>query len=459
VAFSDSFTWGVASAAYQIEGGTRTDGRGPSIWDAFCEIPGKIHDGHTGDIACGSYDRVDEDIDLMSKLGTNGYRFSISWSRLLPNGIGAQNEAGFAYYDRLIDGLLSHGIEPWITLYHWDLPLTLHEQGGWLDARSPLWFEEYTRAVVERYSDRVTHWFTLNEPQIFLGLGFNEGTHAPGLQLSRKEVLLATHHALLAHGRAVKTIREHAKRAPMIGFAPVGNLHTPETDTPADVEAARKATFDIDKQGWTYNYSWYCDPVFLGHYPEQGIKLFGEDVPDFTDQDMELIHQPLDICGVNIYSAAVVRAGEDGNPEPVSNATGYPMTMFKWTINPRSLYFGPKFLQERYGLPIVITESGLASMDWVHADGEVHDTGRVDYLTRYLHELRRACEDGVDVRGYFHWSIMDNFEWAEGFSLRFGLIYMDYQSLRRIPKDSYKWYAKVIQTNGKHIPRHIESLA
>lgn len=459
VPFPDIFTWGVASAAYQIEGAANSGGRGPSVWDAFCDTPGKVFGGHTGEIACGSYERVDEDVEFIHQLGANGYRFSISWSRLFPGGIGETNEAGFAYYDRLIDGLLENGIEPWITLYHWDLPLALHEQGGWLDPRSPEWFEEYTKAVVERYSDRVTHWFTLNEPQIFLGLGYNEGTHAPGLQLSRKEVLLATHHALLAHGRAVKTIRQFAKKAPMVGFAPVGSLHTPETDSSADIEAAREASFRIDENGWTYNYSWYCDPVFLGHYPKQGIELFGDDVPEFTDDEMELIHQPLDICGVNIYSAAVVRAGEDGKAEPVPGATGYPMTMFKWTLEPRSLYFGPKFLQERYKLPIVITENGLASMDWVHADGQVHDAGRIDYLTRYLCELRRACDDGVDIRGYFHWSIMDNFEWAEGYSLRFGLIYMDYQTLRRIPKDSYRWYAKVIDTNGDHIPNRISPLS
>ncbi len=457
--FPEKFTWGVASAAYQIEGSTDIGGRGPCVWDAFCNMPEKVFEGHNGEIACGSYDRVDEDVELMSKLGVGGYRFSISWPRLFPNGIGEPNEAGFAYYDRLIDAMLAKGIEPWVTLYHWDLPLSLHEQGGWLDSRSHQWFEEYTRAVVERYSDRVTHWFTLNEPQIFLGLGLNEGTHAPGLKLSRKEVLLATHHALLAHGRAVKTIREHAKQSPMIGFAPVGNLHTPETDSAADIEAARRATFDIEEKGWAFNYSWYCDPVFLGHYPEQGLELFGDDVPEFTAQEMELINQPLDICGVNIYSSVIVRAGENGDPERVPSVRGHPMTMFKWTIIPRSLYFGPKFLQERYGLPIVITENGLASMDWVHADGQVHDPGRIDYLTRYLSELRRACDDGVDVRGYFQWSIMDNFEWAEGYSLRFGLIYLDYQTLRRIPKDSFRWYAEVVRTNGEHLPNSIAPIA
>lgn len=453
MAFPKQFTWGVASAAFQVEGASNIDGRGPSVWDAFCDTPGKVFDGHTGEIACGSYDRVEEDADLIQNLGANAYRFSISWSRLFPKGTGERNEAGFAYYDRLIDALLERGIVPWITLYHWDLPLALHEQDGWLNPNSPIWFEEYTKAVVERYSDRVTHWFTLNEPQIFLGHGYKDGKDAPGLQLSRKEVLLATHHALLAHGRAVKVIRECAKSSPTIGFAPVGGLYTPETESGADLDAARKATFTIDEANWAFNYTWYCDPVFLGHYPEQGLELFGDDVPEFTDADMELINQPLDICGVNIYTAGVVRAGEDGNPEKLPDPVGYPTTMFRWTINPRSLYFGPKFLYERYGLPVVITENGLASMDWVHLDGKVHDTGRIDYLSRYLNELRRASEDGVDVRGYFQWSIMDNFEWAQGYALRFGLVYIDYQTLTRIPKDSYKWFGRVIESNGESIPR------
>lgn len=458
MAFPHNFTWGVASAAFQVEGASREDGRGPSIWDTFCDTPGKVFEGHTGEIACDSYHRVDEDAELIGNLGANGYRFSISWSRLIPEGLGAHNEKGFDYYDRLIDALLARGVDPWITLYHWDLPQALYDQGGWLNPASPEWFEEYTRAVIDRYSDRVTHWFTLNEPAIFLGFGMSSGTHAPGLKLSRKEVLLATHHALLAHGRAVQTIRAHAKKPPTIGFAPVGSLHTPATESPEDIEAARKASFTVPEEGWTYNYSWYCDPVMLGHYPEQGLRFFGADVPKFTDADLETMHQPLDMFGVNIYSAAVTRAGADGEPKTLPNPRGYPTTMFRWTINPSSLYWGPKFLSERYKLPVVITENGLASMDWVHHDGKVNDLGRIDYLTRYLHQLRRACAEGIDVRGYFQWSIMDNFEWAEGYALRFGLVYMDYENMKRIPKESYHWLAKVIASNGELIPNELNSL-
>lgn len=457
-AFPDQFTWGVASAAYQVEGAADLDGRGPSVWDDFSATPGKVFDDHTGAVACDSYHRVAEDARLIGDLGVNGYRFSISWSRLFPNGIGEQNEAGFAYYDRLIDALLERGVQPWVTLYHWDMPSALFKQGGWLDPRSPDWFEEYTRAVVDRYSDRVKHWFTLNEPAIFLGLGHHEGTHAPGLKLPRKDVLIATHNALLAHGRAVQVIRAHAKSTPIVGFAPVGNLNTPATDSPADIEAARQATFTVPEKGWTYNYSWYCDPVMLGQYPEQGLSFFGADAPMFTDKDLETMHQPLDMFGVNIYSAGIVHAGEDGQPHELPNPRGYPTTMFRWTINPESLYWGPKFLSERYQLPVVITENGLASMDWVHADGKVHDSGRIDYLTRYLCQLRRACADGVDVRGYFQWSIMDNFEWAEGYALRFGLVYLDYETLERIPKDSYRWYAEIVASNGEQLPKSLSPL-
>ena len=456
--FPDQFTWGVASAAYQVEGTASQDGRGPSVWDTFSATPGRVFDGHTGEIACDAYHRVEEDCDLIAGLGVGGYRFSVSWSRVMPEGTGKLNEQGFAYYDRLIDALLERGVRPWITLFHWDLPQALHEQGGWLNPQSPEWFEQYTKAVVERFSDRVTHWFTLNEPAIFLGYGYKDGVNAPGLKLSRREVLLATHNALLAHGRSVQAIRAYSKREPVVGFAPNGNLHTPATESEADIEAARQATFSIPKDNWAFNYSWYCDPVLLGQYPEHGLEFFGDDVPSYTDADMETIHQPLDMFGVNIYTGDVVRAGEDGEPVAMPGERGYPMTMFRWSVNPESLYWGPRFLAERYKLPVVITENGLASMDWVHADGKVHDPGRIDYLTRYLSQLRRAIDDGVDVRGYFQWSIMDNFEWAEGYALRFGLIYIDYETLERIPKDSYAWYKKIVASNGQDLASDIAPL-
>ncbi|MCC5822501.1 MAG: beta-glucosidase [Planctomycetes bacterium] len=447
----DGFVWGVASASYQVEGAAAEGGRSPSVWDEFSRTPGKVFEGHTGDVACGSYHRIDEDVGLIAGLGATGYRLSIAWPRVMPDGTGAFNEEGLSYYDRLIDALLARGVDPWVTLYHWDMPACLQHRDGWLNPESPKWFAEYTAAVVDRLSDRITHWFTLNEPQIFLGLGLNEGTHAPGLKLTRKQVLLATHHALLAHGHSAQVIRARAKKPSQIGCAPVGNLKSPASDAPADVEAARAETFRVPEKGWTFNYTWYCDPMLRGHYPEDGLRLFGDDAPEASEEDMRTIHQPMDFFGVNIYSSDLVDAGPDGQPRTVQRGPGYPMTMFRWPVQPDALYWGPRFLQERYKLPVVITENGLASMDWVHADGKIHDPGRIDFLTRYLHQLRRAIDDGVDVRGYFQWSIMDNFEWAEGYALRFGLVYMDYQTGERIPKDSYHWYRSVIASNGRDL--------
>lgn len=448
----DGFVWGVASASYQVEGAAREGGRSPSVWDEFSAAPGKVFDGHTGATACDSYHRIGEDVGLIAGLGASAYRLSIAWPRVVPDGGGKINDTGLSYYDRLVDALLAKGVDPWVTLYHWDMPACLHHRGGWLNRESADWFADYTAAVVDRLSDRVTRWFTLNEPQIFLGLGYNEGTHAPGLRLTRKEVLRATHHALLAHGKSAQVIRARAKSPSLIGCAPVGNLKSPATESAADVEAARAETFRVPQEGWTFNYTWYCDPMLRGRYPEDGLALFGTDAPDATDADMRTIHQPLDFFGVNIYSSEIVRAGSDGKAETVRRGPGYPMTMFRWPVQPDALYWGPRFLQERYALPVVITENGLASMDWVHADGHVHDPGRIDFLARYLHQLRRAIADGVDVRGYFHWSIMDNFEWAEGYALRFGLVYVDYETGERIPKDSYRWYQGVIGSNGGSLP-------
>lgn len=454
----DGFVWGVASASYQVEGAAAQGGRSPSVWDDFSHAPGKTLQGHTGDIACNSYNRINDDVDLIAGLGATAYRFSIAWPRVHPQGTGPANPEGLAYYDRLVDALLARGVQPWVTLFHWDMPTCLYHKGGWLNRDIAHWFADYTKSVVDRLSDRVTHWFTLNEPQIFLGLGHNEGTHAPGLKLPRKDVLLATHHALLAHGHSVQVIRAHAKKPSQIGCAPVGNLKSPATDSPADIEAARTETFRVPAKGWTFNYTWYCDPMLRGHYPADGLELFGSDAPHPAPGDMTTIHQPLDFFGVNIYSSDIVRAGPDGRAVPAERHPGHPITMFRWPVQPDALYWGPRFLQDRYKLPVVITENGLASMDWVHADGKVHDPGRIDFLARYLHQLRRAAADGVDVRGYFQWSIMDNFEWAEGYALRFGLVYVDYRTGERIPKDSYHWYRSVIQSNGAAIPSDLAKL-
>lgn len=445
--FPTGFTWGAATSSYQIEGAAREDGKGLSIWDQFCATEGAIAAGHTGDVACDHYHRVQDDVRSMKDMGLQAYRFSISWPRVMPAGTGPVNPAGLAFYDRLVDQMLASGIQPWVTLYHWDLPLDLHRKGGWLNPESPAWFEAYTDQVVQLLSDRVTHWITINEPQIFIGLGYGTGIHAPGHKLPFVEQLLIGHHVLLAHGRSVQAIRVRAKKTPLVGWAPVGRAAIPMSDSPRDIEAARRRSIQVDAKGF-WNNTWFGDPVCLGSYPEDGLRLFGAAAPKFTAKEMKTIHQPLDFYGVNIYSGEPVRAGDDGEPVAVPRPPGYPQTAFGWTIEPESLYWGPRFLYERYRLPIVITENGLSCFDSLNVEQGVQDPTRIDFLTRYLRSLSRAITDGVNVTGYFHWSLMDNFEWAEGYRQRFGLIYLNHETLERTPKESAKWFAKVIRSNG-----------
>ena len=459
--FPENFTWGTAAASYQIEGAATEDGRGLSVWDMLCRRPGRIFSGQNGNVACDHYHRYKEDVALMRDLGVKAYRLSTSWPRILPEGTGAVNAKGLEFYDKLVDELLAAGIEPWITLFHWDFPYELYCRGGWLNPDSSKWFADYTKIVVDQLSDRVAHWFTLNEPQCFIGLGMQDGIHAPGDRLGNHEVLRAAHHTLLAHGRAVQVIRAHAKKPPLIGWAPVGSPNIPENpNNPADVATARNAMFSIGAKNipgnpWGDNpicgNSWWSDPVFFGAYPQDGLEHYGAAAPKVRSGDMEIISQPLDFFGVNIYGGVPVRAGASGKEERVYPPVGAPLTAFKWDVVPAALYWGPKFLHERYKLPVIITENGLSGADWVALDGGVHDGHRIDFLQRYLRELGRAITDGVDVRGYFHWSIMDNFEWAEGYKERFGLIHVDYATQKRTPKDSARWYREVIASNGRKL--------
>ena len=444
--FPDKFRWGAAAASYQIEGAANEDGKGQSVWDMFCRRPGAVWEGHTGDVACDHYHRFREDVALMKSLGLKAYRLSIAWPRLLPEGVGEVSEAGLGFYDRLIDELLGAGIEPWVTLFHWDFPLSLYYRGGWLNRDSAQWFGDYAELVARRYSDRVRHFMTLNEPQVFIGAGHMEGRHAPGDKLPFREVLLAGHHVLLAHGQAVRALRASARQPLSIGFAPVGLPNLPLTESSEDVVAARSATFSVTAQtAWTN--TWWMDPVFLGAYPADGLELYGADAPQIRSGDMELIAQPLDFFGANLYQGSPVRAGKNG-PELVPRAVGAPLTAFEWSVTPDVMYWGPKFFWERYQKPIVVTENGISCRDWVALDGKVHDPDRIDFTARHLLALRRAIGEGVPVDGYFHWSFIDNFEWAHGYKHRFGLIFCDYTTQRRIPKDSAEWYARVIASNG-----------
>lgn len=451
MAFPAGFTWGVASAAYQIEGAPREDGKGASVWDMFCRKDRAVWQGQNGDVACDHYHRWREDVRLMKELGIPAYRFSLSWPRILPEGAGAVNARGLDFYSRLVDELLAAGIEPWITLFHWDYPLALYHRGGWLNRDSTDWFAEYTAAVAGKLSDRVTHWMTLNEPQCFVDLGLRTGSHAPGDRLRFDEVLQAAHHVLLAHGRAVRVLRETAKAPPCIGVAMVGGACMPETDAPADVAAARTAMFRT--AGRTlFNSAWWLDPVFFGRYPEDGLRLFGAAAPAVRPGDMETIAARLDYLGLNIYHGTTWKAGAGGEPEAVPLPPGYPKTTQDfWPVTPSSLYWGPTFMHERYGAPVVITENGHQNPDVISLDGKVHDPQRIDYLHRYLRELRRAVAAGVPVKGYFQWCFTDNFEWAMGDAIRVGLVYTDYPTQRRIPKDSAAWYRDVITANGANL--------
>ncbi len=464
--FKENFSWGAATAAYQIEGAAREEGKGPSIWDTYCKIPGNIKDGSSGNRACDHYFRYKDDVDLMSQIGLKAYRFSLAWSRILPEGTGSINSKGLDFYDNLVDALLEKEIVPYATLFHWDLPEALQSRGGWLNPDIPQWFAEYTQVVAERLSDRVKHWFTLNEPQCFIGHGLLNGTKAPGLQIPLSDVLLAIHHSLLAHGRAVQALRA-ADPSAKIGAAPTGSVAFPKSESDADIQAAYEATFFIPGEGnknpcgkntWlvsseaSWNIAWYTDPIFLGQYPEAGLTAFGEKVPAYTDAEMELISQPLDFCGINLYNGWKVEAGKEGNRwEEVPMPQGDRLTAFKWPVTPEILYWGPRFFHERYGKPIYITENGMSAHDWVDLDGEVRDFQRIDFVRRYLRQYRRAADEGIPVEGYFLWSLMDNFEWAEGYRERFGIIHVDYETQERRLKESAKWYAKVIASNGRDL--------
>ena len=450
--FAKDFVWGAATSAYQIEGAAQGSGKGLHIWDVYTKEPGHVYKGHNGDTACDHYHRFREDIKIMKEIGLKAYRFSIDWSRMLPEGYGRVNEEGAAFYNELIDELLSNGIEPYITLYHWELPYEIYKRGGWMNPDIVEWFGNYARLAAQRFSDRVKYFFTLNEPQCFVGLGFLTGEHAPGIKAPLRDTFEMAHNALKAHGRAVQMLRQHGKQPLVVGYAPTCSMCYPETERPEDAEAAREMLFSMqqDDRNWAWNVAWWSDPVLLGHYPEEGLKRYEPYLPKITDEDMKLISEPIDIYGQNIYNGRCIRMGADGKPEDVERYEGFPQTAVGWPVTPECLYWGPKFLYERYRKPMYITENGIACNDVISLDGKVHDPQRIDFLARYLHELKRAADE-IDVRGYFQWSLLDNFEWEKGYAGRFGLVYTEFLSQKRILKDSAYWYRDVIQTNGNKL--------
>ena len=451
MSFPEDFTWGAAAAAYQIEGGWNAGGRGPSVWDTFSQTPGKVFENHTGNVACDHYHRWREDVELMRELGIGAYRLSLSWSRILPEGTGAVNETGLQFYSDLVDGLLEAGIQPWITLFHWDMPQALQGKGGFLNPDVADWFGHYATVVAQRLGDRVNHWMTINEPPVIVGLGYQEGVFAPGLKESFPNCLAAAHNLLKAHGRGVQALRANCQGPQQISIAHTAREPIPDTTSTADIDAARNRYFSCESERM-WNLAWWADPIMFGHYPEEGLENFAQHLPKITDEDMATISEPIDYLAYNCYSGWKVRADENGKAEDVpegwgaGNARG---TLSWLNVAPEALYWAARWQTERYKLPIVFSENGFCNTDFVHLDGQVHDPQRIDFMQRYLRGLRDAMADGAPVAGYFYWSILDNFEWAEGYKDRFGLVHVNYQTQVRTPKDSFRWYRDLIANRAE----------
>ena len=433
--FPADFVWGAATAAYQIEGGWNADGKGESIWDRFSHTPGKIENGDTGDVACDHYHRWAEDVALMRQLGLKAYRFSVSWPRVLPDGRNLINPCGLDFYDRLVDALLAANIQPFVTLYHWDLPQALHELGGWAKRDMCGYFADYAAVMARRLGDRVKHWTTFNEPWVVAHVGYRDGRHAPGLK-DEKLALQVAHHLLVSHGLAAQAIRA------IDAHARVGIVHNTWPSDFAD-GASEDDRAKADRQ-WSMNEGWFLEPSVHGYYPPDAWVAYGPNVPEVRPGDMALIAQPLDFLGVNYYSRRLWQAGRIGNPVP-----GAEYTEMGWEVHAPALRRLLNRLQRYYRLPpIYITENGAAFVDQLGPDGQVHDPRRLNYLRAHIAQVGLAIEDGVNVAGYFAWSLLDNFEWAYGYSKRFGMVYVDYVTQRRIVKDSGKWYADVIEDNA-----------
>lgn len=442
--FPADFRWGAATSAYQIEGSPLADGAGPSIWHRFAHTPGRTRNGETGDVACDHYRRWREDVGLMRDLGLTAYRFSIAWGRVLPEGTGRINDAGLDFYDRLVDALGEAGIRPFATLYHWDLPAALDNRGGWLNRDVAGWFAEYAEVVHRRLGDRVQHWMTLNEPWVSVDAGYAKGVHAPG-HANRYETPRAMHHLLLAHAAGAEALRaggaEHVGAA--INLEPKVAASTSEED----VAAAHRADAYMNRA--------FLDPMLLGRYPDGLAELFGDAWHDPDPADLDRISAPLDFLGINYYTRSVSAHDPSASAFPEHAARtvppGHTRTEMGWEVHPPTFEQLLLDTRERYGdLPLYITENGAAFYDppRVPADGRIRDPLRTQYYRDHLRAIERAIGAGVDVRGYFAWSLMDNYEWSAGFSKRFGLFHVDFETLERTPKDTARFYAEVIRTNG-----------
>ena len=455
--FPKDFIWGSATSAFQIEGGWNTDGKGPSIWDSFCQIPGKVHNHATGNIACDHYQKFEEDLDLMAEMGLHAYRFSISWPRLMPTGKGEVNQAGIDFYSRLIDGLLARNITPWVTLYHWDLPLALQfEEDGWLGDSISDYFAEYARHCFKHFGDRVKHWITLNEPWVITILGYGQGVFAPG-KISNSAPYLAGHHLLKAHAKAVNIYRKEfqAEQGGCIGITNNCDWREPLTSSPEDQDAAQRAL--------ELFLAWFADPIYKGKYPDCMRERLGDRLPHFTAEEIELLKGSSDFFGLNHYTTMYAANASNGLEKGTVYGNGglsedqdvnlsvdpnWKQTAMQWSIVPWGCQKLLEWIDQRYDHPdIIITENGGAFDDRL-INGQVDDQDRIDYIREYLKACQQAIQNGVKLKGYFVWSLLDNFEWASGYDKRFGIHYVDFESLKRTPKASAKWFKQVIEKHG-----------
>lgn len=444
--FCKDFLWGAASAAHQIEGAYLEDGKGMGIWDTFEQETGYIIRNENGNVACDHYHRYREDVAIMKELGLKSYRFSVSWPRVMPEGYGTVNEKGIQFYIDLVNELTEAGIEPMVTLFHWNLPTAIYELGGWENPQVVDWFEQYTDVVTTALGKKVKYWMTFNEPQLFIGAGLNAGVFAPFEKKSTEALMRISKNVYLAHGKAVRIIRKNCQNS-IVGMAPTGEIVIPRDMNAESIERARKLSFSMKKESFTSSITWWSDPIFFGKIPEDAQAIFGECLPVLTEEEWEIVTEPLDFYGFNIYQGLEdLDSTEEYGPYAYP---GSPKTSMDWNVTPEVLYWSCRFLYERYGKPIMITENGMSSFDWVSLDGKVHDPNRIDFLHRYLRSIKDAVSEGIPVLGYQYWSIMDNFEWINGYDKRFGLVYVDYRTQKRTIKDSACWYRDVIATNGE----------
>ena len=442
--FPEGFRWGTATSAYQIEGATQEDGRGVSIWDTFSRLPGKIRDGANADVADDHYHLYKEDVALMKALGVSTYRFSIAWPRLFPEGRGVPNAKGLAFYDRLVDELLANGIMPFATLYHWDLPQALQDRGGWESRETVEAFAAYAGFVASKLSDRVGHFFTLNEIRTFVELGYGDGRFAPGLVLPRARLYQVRHNAVLGHGLAVQAVRALGRGGTKVGMAENITTALPAVETLKNIRAAELATREMNAP--------YLTVMLEGRYTDAYLAEAGADAPRFTEDELRTISTPVDFVGINVYAPGAYVRASDAAPgyTTIPLPPSYPHMESRWlTFGPETLYWAPRQVANLWNpKEIYITENGTSAADQPAKDGKVYDLDRVMYLRAYLAQLRRATAEGVPVRGYFVWSLLDNFEWTEGYAIRFGLHYVDYKTLKRTPKLSASFYKKVIARNA-----------